>query len=86
MKKNKKYSPRVQTTCLASFGPVFTVPTHPVTYFVIRTYIYNKSIVSIKKNRRIILKSLPRTQTMHLASFGPVFVVPTQSIEYLLNV
>ena len=60
-----------QTTCLVSFGPISTVLTHPVTYFVSKTYIYHKSLVSIKNNRRKIKKNSPRAQTTHLASFAP---------------
>ena len=35
-RKKKKNSPQAQTTCLASFGPVFDVAALPVVYFVIR--------------------------------------------------
>ena len=47
-----------QTTHLASFGPVFVVSAHPVTYFVLRIYIYYKILVSIQKKEEKIKKIL----------------------------
>ena len=35
-KNEKKNPPMAQTTHLASFGPVFVVSAHPVTYFVFK--------------------------------------------------
>ena len=35
-KKNERNPPMAQTTHLASFGPVFVVSAHPVTYFVFK--------------------------------------------------
>ena len=52
MRKKKIYSPRAQTTRLASFGPVFAVPVQSIMYLVIRTYIYNRTFVSIKKKTK----------------------------------
>ena len=46
MKSLKKNLPRAQTTRPASFGPVFVVP---ITYFNIRIYIFNKTLVSNQK-------------------------------------
>ena len=45
-----------QTTSDALFGPVFIVPAQSIMYLVIRTYIYNKTFVSIKKKRRKMKK------------------------------
>ena len=56
IQKKQRYSPRAQTTRLASFGPVFIVPAQSIMYLVIRTYIYNRTFVSIKKKRRKMKK------------------------------
>ena len=45
-------------TRLASFGPIFVVAAHPVVYFIIRNGIYNKTLVSIKKNKEKYIKIL----------------------------
>ena len=84
MRKKKIYSPRAQTTRLASFGPVFVVPAQSIMYLVIRTYIYNRTFVSIKKKRRKMEKKSPMAQTTSDASFGLVFVIPAQYIMYLV--
>ena len=42
-----------QTTCLASFGPVFVVPAQSITDLVIRTYIHSRDFVSIKKKTHL---------------------------------
>ena len=57
-----------QTTSDVLFGPVFIVPAQSIMYLVIRTYIYNRTFVSIKKKRRKMKKKT------HL---WPVFVVGT---------
>ena len=53
-----KNSLMAQTTRLASFGPVFVVPARSIMYLIIRTYIYNRTFVSIKKKRRKINEKL----------------------------
>ena len=45
-----------QTTSDALFGPVFIVPAQSIMYLVIRTYIYNRTSVSIKKKQRKMKK------------------------------
>ena len=54
----KKKSPMAQTTCLASFGPVFVVSAQSITNLVIRTYIHSRTFVSIKKKQRKMKKKL----------------------------
>ena len=48
------HSPRAQTTCLVLFGPIFVLIGYPFPIVAhsscIRTYIYNKTFVSQKKN------------------------------------
>jgi len=70
-----------QTTRLASFGPVVVVAEHPATYFVIRTYVYYKTLVSIKQKTK---KHSSMAQTTRLASFGPVFVVAEHPATYFV--
>ena len=62
-----------QTTHLASFGPVFAVPAQSVDYLVTSTCIYNKCIVSTKKNERKKEKTHlwpKRRQTRRLGPFS----------------
>ena len=49
MEKKKHLWPK--TTSDASFGLVFIVPAQYIMYLVIRTYIYNRTFVSIKKEK-----------------------------------
>ena len=58
----------VQTTCLASSGPVLVAAAlyHVVNY---------KTVVSIKKHEIKGEKDSPMAQTTRLASFGPVQVL-----------
>ena len=73
-----------QTTSDVSFGPVFIVPAQSITYLVIRTYIYSRTLVSIqKKMKEKEKKNSPMAQTMRLASFGPVLVVANLPVVYI---
>ena len=69
-----KNSLMAQTTRLASFGPIFVVPAQSIMYLVIRTYIYNRTFVSIKKKRRKMKKKThlwpKRHQTRRLGPFS----------------
>ena len=62
-----------------AFGPIFIVP---VAYFNIRSYIFNKTLVSMSKYDEKMKKHSPTVQTTHLASFGPFIVVPALLVAY----
>ena len=54
MKKEKINSPRAQTMRVTSLRPIFITTSLPirVTYFVDYNYLYNETLVSIKKNTK----------------------------------
>ena len=67
-----------QTTCLASFGPVFAVPVQSVAYLVTSTCIYNKCIVSTKKkNKRKKKKAHLWPKRRAWRRLGPFLSSPT---------
>ena len=64
-----------QTTRHASFGPVLTVATFHIAYFIT----YNLYVVvGINKIER---KNLPTAQTTHHALFGPELLTPLSSLR-----
>ena len=83
-REKKKNSPRAQTMCLASFGPVFTVLAQPDSNFNIRSYIYNIALISIQDIKEKIKKYSPMAQTTPDALFGPVFIVSAHPVVYLV--
>ena len=77
----KKYSPRAQTTRLASFGPVFVIAALPGMYFAKTLH---GTLVSVEENTKNQEKNPPRAQTTRLASFGPVFVITALPVAYFV--
>ena len=80
--QKKINSPRVQTTRLASFGPVIVVPALPMTYLVEYNIVHYKTLVSIEIKHERKKKHVLMAQTTRDASFGPVIVIVASHIPF----
>ena len=78
----KKHSPRVQTTCLVSLGPVFVITAIPILYFIIRIYVIrNEKLISIKYMKKKKLTKGPTDTLMRLM----IFHLPNQANHRLTS-
>ena len=71
-------------THLALFGPFFTVPAQYVTYLVTSTCIYNKCIVSTKKNERKKKNTHLWPKQCAWCRLGPFLSSPTSLPPYFV--